>query len=886
MPEQDNPSIEELGTDLSRGLTSVQVNANRSRWGNNQLTQTAQVTFLQRLWETLADKTLIVLIVAAVISIALGFFTHEFLEGIAILIAVAIASLVGAFNEHQKDREFAALNKVKEDVLIKVIRGGEFMRISVYELVVGDLIELQTGDKIPADGFLARGVDVRVDQSTLTGEAASVRKDDSDPELLCGTVLTDGHGMMVATAVGDHSEYGKLRLAVQEGTEETPLQERLSKLADQIGIAGTVAAVLTFAALMLQGILRNELSWPPDTATFQALLQYAIIAVTIVVVAVPEGLPLAVTASLAYSVRKMMADNNLVRRLMACETMGAATVVCTDKTGTLTYNHMRVAAAWLGGQRFDDPPDRDDVTETVRESFCKISSINSTARLEKDGDQLHYVGNVTECALLAIVERWGEDYVARRASADVLHQLSFSSARKRMTTLIRQRENTLVLVKGAPGIVLGRCSHLLQGDGKIPLDDATREEAREVIDAFSGRALRTLALAYRNAPGEQVLEGSDKNLVLVGIVGIADPPREDVPEAIARCRGAGIDVKMVTGDNRATAEQIARQIGMLDEGELVMTGPELDELNEAELRRIAPDLRILARSSPGNKHQLVHALRERKEVVAVTGDGTNDAPALRHADVGLSMGLCGTEVAKEASDIVLLDDNFSSIVRAAVWGRSIFENIRKFLQFQLTVNVAALAVAFTGALLGFGTPLTAVQLLWVNLIMDTLAALALGLEPPSDELLEQPPHGRHAPLISKSMWFSILAMGAVMFAIEMIVLTTGVVVDRDDPAALTMVFNIFVLMQVFNEVNCRSTRFDKSVWKGILSSHWFISIVAIIVVLQVGIVQFGGDFFRTIGLSPAEWGKCVLVALVILPVGYLLRFIGRMLPAEWFEETA
>jgi len=865
-------------------LSPDQVVASAARWGTNRLTEARRVTFLQRLAEALADKTLIVLMIAAGISIGLGFVTGDFLEGVAILAAVAIASGVSAFNESQKDREFAALNQVKENVLVKVIRDGAFQRISVYELVTGDLIELQAGDRVPADGVLIRGVDVRVDQSSLTGESASVRKDRTDPDLLCGAVVTDGHGMMVAQAVGDRTVYGKLRLAVQTEEGATPLQERLGRLADLIGVVGTVAAVATFGALLLQALLRGDLSWPPDAGTAQQLIGFGIIAVTIVVVAVPEGLPLAVTASLAYSVRKMMADHNLVRRLMACETMGAATVICTDKTGTLTYNCMSVARAWLGGKLYDESPRAGELPPTVYEACCQIASVDSTARLEQRDGLVQYVGNVTECALLALVEGWSDDYVQRRATAKITHQLSFSSARKRMTTVVAEGGAARVLVKGAPEVLLPRCDRYLNGDETQPLDDAVRSEALAVTEGYGEAALRTLALAWRDAPADQEIEGADQGLVLVGIVGIADPVRDDVPAAIDRCRGAGVEVKMVTGDNRATAVQIAAQLGM-DDG-LVMTGEEFARLDDEALSAVAPRLRVLARSTPMDKHRLVEGLRARGDVVAVTGDGTNDGPALRHADVGLSMGLCGSEVAKEASDIVLLDDNFSSIVRAVVWGRSIFENIRKFLQFQLTVNVAALAVAFTGALLGFGTPLTAVQLLWVNLIMDTLAALALGLEPPSDELLQQPPHGRSEPLISRSMWVSILAMAAVMFGVLMVVLNTSWVVGKASPAHLTMVFNIFVLMQIFNEFNCRTTRFDRRAMKGVLRSTWFLIIVGAITAAQVLIVQFGGSFFRTTPLDLAQWGICIAVAAVVLPVGTGIRWGGRRLPRAWLEVQA
>ncbi len=869
--EDVGKEIHRLGTDPKRGLASSAIEAQRQKFGANRYSERETTTFIDRLIEGFKDPTIKILIAAAAVSLVLGVFsTGEYKDGIAILIAVVIAAGVGAWNEHQKDREFQALKTKGEDLRIKVIRDGQLAEISSLDLVAGDVVELATGGRAPVDGIVLRAVDLQMDESSMTGESEPADKDPG-ARILSGTTVTEGRGAMLVTAVGDESEWGKLRLALESSDDATPLQERLGELANTIGKVGMGAAILTFGALLIQGIFfKHTITMSLDANTWATLVEAAIIAITIVVVAVPEGLPLAVTASLAYSVRKMMKDQNLVRRLMACETMGAATVVCSDKTGTLTRNQMTVAAAFLGGRDLPAPIPADGPSAELTKILCDIAAINSTA-------SLHVDGSATEKALLRMVEGLGGNYVALRENANIEHQSSFSSHRKRMTTILREGDTIRLLTKGAPEVLLARCDRWYGPSGVEKLDDAAIAQINKHLLDYAQQSHRVLALAYGTAPAAKAptpIEELEQGLVLAGLVAISDPVRDEVPLAVARANRAGVEVKMITGDNRATAEAIGRRIGMIKEADIILEGPQVEKMTDEELLAALPRMRILARSSPSDKLRIVQLLKLQRHVVAVTGDGTNDAPALRGADVGLSMGMSGTEVAKEASDIVLMDDNFVSVVSAIRWGRSVFENIRKFLQFQLTVNVAALATAFFGALFGFGSPLTAVQLLWVNLIMDTLAALALALEPPSDALLDQKPHGRHAPLITPAMWISILVSGTYQFLLLMGMLF--MTKDHYGIAHTTMIFNTFVFLQLFNELNCRSTRFDRGVLKGLFSSTAFLTVVGTTAFIQVLIVQLGGASFRTVPLSLNNWIVCIGLGATMLVVGMLIRTIGRL----------
>lgn len=889
----------DLGVDPEQGLSGAEVTASLAKHGSNRGPEVKTRGIGQMFLASLNDKTLMVLIAAAVLALGVELlqklldstYTPHFLDGIAILSAVLIASAVTTLNEARAAKQFRLLNQAREDIPIKVRRDGHVKKVSIHDLVVGDIVYFDPGDRLPADGRLLSGVDVTVDESTLTGESVAVDKDANDLGLKGGTVVSTGSGMQLIEAVGLNSEIGKLQASLTDSEEgPTPLQERLSWLADRIGLFGLGAAVLTFAALTVSFFVRAEGPVPMDLATAGTVLSFVIVAVTIVVVAVPEGLPLAVTISLAYSVRKMAAENNLVRKLASCETMGAATVVCSDKTGTLTKNRMSVVMARVAGQEYPNLDALSAMEGAAKELVAQVASINATAFLEtlEDGG-VEYVGNPTECALLSLVQGWGGDWRSLRSEAEVVHQFGFTSDRKRMSTVIRQDSGLRLLCKGAPEVVLSLCSAQLGPDGAaLPLEPEAQEGLLEAVKAYSGEGHRTLALAYRDldpSSGDDA-EALEQALVFVGLVAIADPVRPEVKDAIAACRAAGVEVKMVTGDNRLTACSIAEQVGLMAEGDLVMEGEEFRAKSDEDLQAVLPHLRVLARSVPSDKLRLVNLLKAQGEVVAVTGDGTNDAPAMKAADVGFSMGLTGTEVAKEASDIVLLDDNFATIVHAILWGRSIFENIRKFLQFQLTVNVVALSTALLAAAFGLGIPLNTVQLLWVNLIMDTLAALALATEPPDRALFKQPPHGRHAPLITKMMWAQVLGLGAVMLLVLLGIMFTDLLTpaDLDHATRLTFVFNTFVMMQVFNEFNSRSTRFDRGVFKGLSQSHLFLGVIAVTLVAQFAIVQYAGAFFRTVPLSWDLWARSMVIGASMLGVGLMFRALGRALPKAWFAD--
>lgn len=880
---------ERLGISIEAGLTEAQAAESRARHGENRLPAPKPESMFRMFFTALGDRTLLILLGAAALSIGVEYLEARlrpdkpphYLEGFAILLAVLIASLVTTINEARAQKQFRMLSKEADDVTVKVLRGGRLRRISGYDLVVGDVVSVETGDRIPADGLLASSVELCLDQAALTGESMPADKGPDDVEMRSGATVCEGTGLMIINQVGTSTELGRLHLRLSDSARtQTPLQERLAKLADQIGSFGLGAAVLTFLALAISSFARGQLPFELSMDVGSQLLDYAIVAVTIVVVAVPEGLPLAVTVSLAYSVRKMTKDKNLVRKLASCETMGAATVIVSDKTGTLTRNRMTVIGGWIGGHAYDHPPRAEEVDGAVLNVLAEIASVNSTAFIEQLDGLETYVGNPTECALLALTARLGRDWRALREHATIVRRRTFTSDRKRMSTLVTvPGGGHRLLVKGAPEVICQLSRARIGPGGAIePLSREYQDELARQIARLASAGNRTLALAFRDL--DEALELSDeleRALVLVAIVGIDDPVRAEVPRAIADCRRAGVDVKMVTGDGRLTAEAIARQIGLLEEGSLVLEGDDFRQRGDEEILRESSRIVVLARSIPSDKYRMVTLLQSKGEVVAVTGDGTNDAPALKVADVGFSMGLSGTEVAKEASDIVILDDNFASIARAILWGRSIFENIRKFIQFQLTVNVVALTIAFLAAVLGFGIPLNAVQLLWVNLIMDTLAALALATEPPTEALFLQPPHGRHAPLITRAMWTNILVLGVYMIGVLLLIMMTPwFVPDGTTPGQqLTFVFNTFVFMQLFNEVNARSTRFDRGVFTNLHKSKLFLLVVGTTVVAQILIVELGGAFFRTEPLGAQLWLLSVLVGASTLAVGALLRVAGR-----------
>lgn len=899
--------VKGLHVDIKKGI----IDDPRDRaeaFGPNTYPERKHTGFFMLMWEALQDVTLIILCVAAVISLVLGVaFPNEeegetratgWIEGASILAAVFLVSSVTAGNDFLKDRQFRALEKEKDNDTVLVVRDGKIVQLKVFDIVVGDIIVLERGSRIPADGLWVSGKELQVDQSNLNGESKTVARNAQHPFLLSGCTIADGEAHMIVCAVGVNCQWGLILTALEPEDDETPLQQDLGDLATKIGWLGLICAIAIFICLTIWWVVKRFIQGDPDDFQWTMLedfIGYFIVAVTILVVAVPEGLPLAVTISLAYSMRKMMKDNNLVRHLKACETMGGVTNICTDKTGTLTENRMAVVRGWIGGNEFDGVPKVSN--DALRHLLTHGISINSKAvvRPAPHGSGFEYLGNKTECALLVLVHKLDEDFNQIREQYPLAYQAPFSSERKRMTSVVGGDGAYRVYTKGASEIILERCTSVVTDSGDIiDIEDDMRQELAQALETFSNEALRTLVLAYRDLPSdwspdsmtvgdkEENENALEQELTLIAIVGIEDPLRPAVKDAVRSCQNAGVTVRMVTGDLLNTAKSIARQCNILTKDGTAMEGKVFRNLSDQEAYAILPKLQVLARSSPQDKKLLVKRLKAMGEVVAVTGDGTNDAPALRMAHVGLSMGIEGTGVAKQASDIIILDDNFASIVKSVMWGRNVRENIQKFLQFQLTVNLVALVVAFVAAVSDQGTPLKAIQLLWVNLIMDTMAALALGTEAPTPALLDRPPAGRNYPLISATMWRNIIGQGSYQLVVLFGILYLGehILENDDETVRNTFLFNSFVFCQVFNEVNARKVgKYEWNVFSGLHTNWIFIAIIAITAVVQALIVEFGGDVFKTEPLSLVNWGYSIAIGAGSLIVGAVLRLIP--IPDMW-----
>ncbi|GAX73955.1 hypothetical protein CEUSTIGMA_g1405.t1 [Chlamydomonas eustigma] len=770
----------ELSTSIRYGLQSSFVENSRGYFGANVSKSRPPKNFFVLVWETIQDPVIILLIAAATVSTIMGLAIPEqranngWIEGAAIWVAVFVVVGVGAGNDWQKDRQFQKLHKQRDEINIKVMRDGHQMLVLNTHIVVGDIVLLDTGDKVVADCLVVESFGLVVDESSLTGEAEPIKKDSvHDPWIRSGTQVTEGSGRVLVLAVGEKSEWGKtIRLLDEAGDEQTPLQKTLEVVATAIGKVGAGVAVCCFLALTIKWMIINH-GFPLSQINNNGPIQFFLYGITIVVVAVPEGLPLAVTISLAYSMRKMMKDNNFVRVLSACETMGGATAICSDKTGTLTENRMKVVEGWFAGRLVKRTPQLEDVPPSLRSSLVENLVRNNKAYIAEAGSgSMTLTGNRTECALLLLAKKWGVNFQVMRDQLDGrLHRMfGFSSVKKMSSCVILTDNGYKVYNKGAAEWVLDRCVSVYNGDGElVPMTSARRADLLQVVEDMASRGLRCICVAESDLPLHDParppdyfdnVDQVDSRLTALAILGIKDPVRPEVPAAVATCQRAGIIVRMVTGDNIHTARHIATECGILYEGDhLCMEGPEFRAMNRRDLIFMLPNIRVLARSSPADKLELVRLLKEQGEVVAVTGDGTNDAPALKESDVGLAMGIAGTEVAKEAADIIILDDNFSSIVKTVLWGRAVFNNIRKFLQFQLTVNFVALVTAFVGAVAGGHEPLNVLQLLWVNIIMDSMGALALATEDPAPELLNDKPHGRDEPLITRCMWKHILVQG-------------------------------------------------------------------------------------------------------------------------------
>lgn len=857
-----------------KGLTDNQVNESRARWGTNDLTPPARESWVKLLLGKFNDPIIKLLLFATLLSLITGYFHGSMVESLGIIMAVFLATFLSFINEFKAGKEFDILNKVNDSVLVKVFRNGAVCQIPKNEVVVGDIVVLAQGDEIPADGVLLESMDLAVNESSLNGESKDSPKTHVPVETFSGayspnyvyrgTTVTEGDGVFEVKSVGDNTEIGKTARQASEITgAETPLDKQLHSLSSVIGKVGFAVAALTFVALVIRDAAVGKLTFEATLENFELLLSFFMIAVTLIVVAVPEGLAMSVTLSLAYSMRKMTASNTLVRKMHACETMGAATVICTDKTGTLTQNKMQV-------QYFSAPAD---------ENFAIAVSANSTAFLEENGGNVSAIGNPTEGALLAYLAKNSFDYRYYREKCKVVQRLLFNTERKYMATLCdcsalleRRVEGypLFLFIKGAPEIVLGRCC---KGDLSAQAEEVKKYQAKGM--RCLGFAVAEIDYSKKDIAIEELISTAD--LQFTGFVAIADPIREDVPAAMQQCMKAGIKVKIVTGDTSLTAIEIARQAGLWlesDDDSNFITGSDFAALDEESAREAAVRIKVMSRARPSDKMRLVRLLQESGEVVAVTGDGTNDAPALNYADVGLSMG-SGTAVAKEASDIILLDDSFASVVNAVQWGRSIYLNIQKFIQFQLTINVVALLTALIGPFIGIEFPLTVTQMLWVNLIMDTFAALALATEPSYKEVMEKAPRKAGDFIVSKGMMWNIFGQGIFFLAVLMVLLFHYMTDNDISVYELSEFFTIFVMLQFWNMFNARTLGGYNSAFYKLKENRSFLFIAAVILLLQIAIVQFGGGFFRTEPLELVDWVVIVASTSLVLWAGEFMRFIMK-----------
>lgn len=924
---------------------------------DNRLPAKNSLSIWKLFWNAFNDRVLIILTIAAVISLALGIYeavgqtpapgegpSLDWVEGLAIEIAVVIVVLVTGLNDYRREKQFVALNEKKEDRQVKAIRSGKSVLISVFDVMVGDVLHLESGDSIPADGILINGHGIRCDESSATGESDAMRKTGGlevwnrieegtatsklDPFIISGSKVLEGVGTYLVTSVGVNSSYGKVMMGLQIPNEDTPLQVKLANMANWIGYLGTAAAGLLFSILLIRFLA--GLSGDTDSPALKGskFLDILIVAITIIVVAVPEGLPVAVTLALSFATKRMLKENNLVRHLRACETMGNATTICSDKTGTLTQNKMTVVAGTIGSKvsfarevNFMDkerkvipfPAAFERLSPIVRALFMQSCAINSTAFEGEEDGKSTFIGSKTETAILIVAkEQLGMGPVAEeRNGVEIVQLIPFDSDRKCMGVVIRLASGTYrLLVKGAAEILLEKATSELVDIARedlrqCALTDSSRAQVAASIEEFAGKSLRTIAMLYKDFQqwpplGARTLDEEKKvvlfedafcDMTLLAVIGIQDPLRDGVAKAVKQCQDAGIKVRMVTGDNVTTASAIAQECGIKTPDGLVLEGPKFRRMSDEEMDEVIPRLEVLARSSPEDKRILVARLKYLGETVAVTGDGTNDGPALKTADVGFSMGIAGTEVAKEASAIILMDDNFSSIVKAIMWGRSVNDAVAKFLQFQITVNITAVVLAFVSAVSSpdMHSVLSAVQLLWVNLIMDTFAALALATDAPTEKILDRKPTPKRAALITTNMWKMIIGQAIYQMVVTFVLYFAGSsILGYSKSDALlqteldTIVFNTFVWMQIFNEFNNRRLDNKLNIFEGVHRNAFFIIINIIMVAGQIMIIFVGGAAFQIKRIDGTQWAICILCALPCLLWAIILRYIPDRYAAAVF----
>jgi P-type Ca2+ transporter type 2C len=948
------------------GLSPAEIERSRDKYGSNVLSPPKRIPWWKLLLEKFDDPIIRILIIAAFIAVIVGLFHGNFIEGIGIIIAILLATLMAFFNEYRAALEFDVLNKVSDQQPVKVIRQAGITSIPVSEIVVGDIVIVDTGDEVPADGEILECITLAINEASLTGEPLVYKYVDPQKAtdehtypanmLYRGTTILEGNAIFKVSAVGNLTEIGKTaREASIQINEPTPLSIQLEKLSKLIGVVGFSVAFIAFWTLIIFDFLRGEIQltavnwyallsvlipvgilltriWLPivldlfelikinvrnpkilrigfvkagsrlslisiavfsilygfgilvginlfsveawfTITTAEQILLFFLVAITLIVVAVPEGLAMSVTLSLAYSMRKMTATNNLVRRMQATETMGATTVICTDKTGTLTQNQMRVVESFFFMGDYNSL--NDHFTSIVNYSFA----VNSKAYIDTTKDTIKPIGNPTDAALLLWLNDLMVDYNVVRTDFEVKSQLAFSSDTKYMATYgyCRKRNKNFILLKGAPEIIKERCNTYIKGSGAKSIDSLQSIEFDDKIRTLQAKGMRTIAFAYKEvSDGDEIIELNDSilsSMTLLGFVGISDPVRTDVAKAIQECRNAGVEVKVVTGDNSLTVKEICKQIGLcdnFDESNLLISGTDFSEMDDNVAMKMVQNLRVMYRARPSDKLKLVKLLQMQGEVVAVTGDGTNDAPALNKANVGLAMG-SGTSVAREASDIILLDDSFTSIVNAIRWGRSLYQNIQRFLFFQLTINLLALAIVLCGPFVGVTLPLTVIQMLWVNLIMDTFAALALATEPPHNEVMKHKPRKTNdfiiTPLMSKGILLTAVFFFIILISFLRVLSSDGNVSNYE----LTLFFNVFVMLQFWNLFNAKALGTGNSAFHQLTSSKSFLAIVFAIFVGQILIVQFGGQFFRTVSLSFIDWLIIILSTSAVLWIGEIIR---------------
>ncbi|KAA8537012.1 hypothetical protein F0562_029490 [Nyssa sinensis] len=892
-----------LKTDEKLGISGNEIDMKHriDVFGSNTYKKPPAKSFLSFLFEAFKDTTIIILLVCAVLSLGFGIKQHGpkegWYDGGSIIVAVILVLAVSAISNYQQSRQFEKLSDESSDIKVEVVRDGRRQPISIFEVVVGDIVCLKTGDQIPADGLFLDGHSLKVDESSMTGESDHIEiNDTNNPFLLSGTKVTDGYGHMLVTSVGMNTAWGEMMSSIIcDLDEETPLQTRLNKLTSYIGKLGLLVAFLVLGVLLIRyftGHTEDENGHPEFTGSktkaddiMNAIISIVAAAVTIVVVAIPEGLPLAVTLTLAYSMKRMMVDNAMVRKLSACETMGSATTICTDKTGTLTQNQMKVTEFWLGKEAMQNKTSS-EIAPSVLEMLLEGVGLNTTGEVYRplSASVPEISGSPTESAILSwAVLDLSMNIDELKQGHEILHVEAFNSEKKRSGVLARRKgENTVhTHWKGAAELILAMCSNFYVRSGVIiAMDDVERMQLGRIVKDMAARSLRCIAFAYKQIAAES-LQGNKKleetGLTLLGLVGLKDPCRPGVRAAVEVCRDAGVSIKMITGDNVFTARAIAIECGILepndDLNDAVVEGVTFRNYSQEERMVKIDSICVMARSSPFDKLLMVQCLKQKGHVVAVTGDGTNDAPALKESDIGLSMGIQGTEVAKESSDIVILDDNFTSVVTVLRWGRCVYNNIQKFIQFQLTVNVAALAINFVAAISSGEVPLTAVQLLWVNLIMDTLGALALATEQPTNDLMTKPPVGRTEPLITKVMWRNLIAQALYQVTVLLILQFKGSsIFGVNEKVKDTLIFNSLVLCQVFNEFNARKLE-KKNIFKGILKNKLFLGIVGMTIVLQVIMVEFLKRFANTERLNWGQWGACLGISVLSWPIGWLVKCI-------------